>query len=148
MFKNFFSTVKSKAKELWNRVKNSKVVKVAGKVVKVVCSAAVIVSAFNIGSIQESITHMSDSAITLGDTARWLVVLSKEWIKDIKSKSFTWDVKQIFIPLVIATSYIGGKILKVAGKAGKFLFNAIKNSNTDIGEEKAEPEVQVIDVFA
>lgn len=49
---------------------------------------------------------------------------------------------------MIATSYIGGKILKVAGKAGKFLFNAIKNSNTDIGEEKAEPEVQVIDVFA
>lgn len=146
MFKNFFSTVKTKAKELWNRVKNSKVVKVAGKVIKVVCSAAVIVSAFNVGSIQESITHMSDSAITLGDTARWLVVLSKEWIKDIKAKNFTWDVKQIFIPLVIATSYVGGKILKIAGKAGKFLFNAIKNSNTE--EEKAEPEVQVIDVFA
>lgn len=146
MFKNFFSTVKTKAKELWNRVKNSKVVKVAGKVIKVVCSAAVIVSAFNVGSIQESITHMSDSAITLGDTARWLVVLSKEWIKDIKAKNFTWDVKQIFIPLAIATSYVGGKILKIAGKAGKFLFNAIKNSNTE--EEKAEPEVQVIDVFA
>lgn len=146
MFKNFFNTVKSKAKELWNRVKNSKVVKVAGKVIKVVCSAAVIVSAFNVGSIQESITHMSDSAITLGDTARWLVVLSKEWIKDIKAKNFTWDVKQIFIPLTIAVSYVGGKILKVAGKAGKFLFNAIKNSNTE--EEKTEPEVQVIDVFA
>lgn len=146
MFRNFFSTVKSKAKELWNRVKNSKVVKIAGKVVKVVCSAAVIVSAFNIGSIQESITHMSDSAITLGDTARWLVVLSKEWIKDIKAKNFTWDVKQIFIPLTIAVSYVGGKILKIAGKAGKFLFNAIKNSNTE--EEKTEPEVQVIDVFA
>lgn len=146
MFKNFFSTVKSKAKELWNRVKNSKVVKVAGKVIKVVCSAAVIVSAFNVGSIQESITHMSDSAITLGDTARWLVVLSKEWIKDIKAKNFTWDVKQIFIPLTIAVSYVGGKILKIAGKAGKFLFNAIKNSNTE--EEKTEPEVQVIDVFA
>lgn len=146
MFKNFFNTVKSKAKELWNRVKNSKVIKVAGKVIKVVCSAAVIVSAFNVGSIQESITHMSDSAITLGDTARWLVVLSKEWIKDIKAKNFTWDVKQIFIPLTIAVSYVGGKILKVAGKAGKFLFNAIKNSNTE--EEKTEPEVQVIDVFA
>lgn len=146
MFKNFFSTVKTKAKELWNRVKNSKVIKVAGKVIKVVCSAAVIVSAFNVGSIQESITHMSDNVITLGDTARWLVVLSNEWIKDIKAKNFTWDVKQIFIPLVIATSYVGGKILKIAGKAGKFLFNAIKNSNTE--EEKAEPEVQVIDVFA
>lgn len=146
MFRNFFNTVKSKAKELWNRVKNSKVVKVAGKVIKVVCSAAVIVSAFNVGSIQESITHMSDNAITLGDTARWLVVLSKEWIKDIKAKNFTWDVKQIFIPLTIAVSYVGGKILKVAGKAGKFLFNAIKNSNTE--EEKTEPEVQVIDVFA
>lgn len=146
MFRNFFSTVKSKAKELWNRVKNSKVVKVAGKVIKVVCSAAVIVSAFNVGSIQESITHMSDSAITLGDTARWLVVLSKEWVKDIKAKNFTWDVKQIFIPLTIAVSYVGGKILKIAGKVGKFLFNAIKNSNTE--EEKTEPEVQVIDVFA
>lgn len=146
MFKNFFNTVKTKAKELWNRVKNSKVVKIAGKVIKVVCSAAVIVSAFNIGSIQESITHMSDNAVTLGDTARWLIVLSKEWIKDIKAKNFTWDVKQIFIPLVIATSYVGGKILKIAGKAGKFLFNAIKNSS--IEEEKTEPEVQVIDVFA
>lgn len=146
MFKNFFSTVKSKTKELWNRVKNSKVVKVAGKVIKGVCSAAVIVSAFNIGSIQESITHMSDSAVTLGDTARWLVVLSKEWIKDIKAKNFTWDVKQIFIPLTIAVSYVGSKILKITGKAGKFLFNAIKNSNTE--EEKTEPEVQVIDVFA
>lgn len=146
MFRNFFSTVKSKAKELWNRVKNSKVVKIAGKAIKVVCSAAVIVSAFNVGSIQESITHMSDNAVTLGDTARWLVVLSKEWIKDIKAKNFSWDVKQIFIPLVIAVSYVGGKILKIAGKAGKFLFNAIKNSNTE--EEKTEPEVQVIDVFA
>lgn len=146
MFKNFFSTVKSKSKELWNRVKNSKVVKVAGKVIKVVCSAAVIVSAFNVGSIQESITHMSDSAVTLGDTARWLIVLSKEWFKDIKAKNFSWDVKQIFIPLVVATSYIGGKILNVVGKAGKFLITAIKNSNSE--EEKTEPEVQVIDVFA
>lgn len=146
MFRNFFSTVKSKAKELWNRVRNSKVVKIAGKAIKVVCSAAVIVSAFNVGSIQESITHMSDNAVTLGDTTRWLVVLSKEWIKDIKAKNFSWDVKQIFIPLVIAVSYVGGKILKIAGKAGKFLFNAIKNSNTE--EEKTEPEVQVIDVFA
>lgn len=147
MFKKFFDTIRNKAKNLWASIKNSKVVKIAGKVVKFTCSACIIITAFNTGNIMESLSHLQNAPATLGDTFRWFFVLCKDWAKNVKELKFTWDVKQIFIPLCIATSYVGSKIVKFGISAFKFVKRLLKLNA--IEEKKAkEPEIQVVDVFA
>ncbi len=145
MFKKFFETIKSKAKEFWSRIKNSKVVAIGRKIIKKVCSASIIFSAFNIGCIHESVSHMTENPTTFGDTIRWTIALCIDWAKNIKAHNFTWDVKQIFIPLVISGIYIGSKLIRKGISVIKFFTNAAKNSEK---KETTEDEVQVVDVFA
>lgn len=145
MFKKFFETIKSKAKEFWSRIKNSKVVAIGRKIIKKVCSASIIFSAFNIGCIHESVSHMTENPTTFGDTIRWTIALCIDWVKNIKAHNFTWDVKQIFIPLVISGIYIGSKLIRKGISVIKFFMNAAKNSEK---KETTEDEVQVVDVFA
>lgn len=145
MFKSFFETVKIKAKDIWSRIKNSKVVKIAAKIAKKICTASIIFSAFNIGCIHESVSHMTENPTTFADTIRWTIALCIDWVKNIKARNFTWDVKQIFIPLVITGIYLGSKVIRKSITAIKFFKTMVKNS---VMEENAEPEVQVVDVFA
>ena len=145
MFKSFFETVKTKTKEFWSRIKNSKVVKIGAKIVKKICTVSVIFSAFNIGCIHESVSHMTEDPTTFGDTIRWTIALCIDWAKNLKARNFTWDVKQIFIPFVIAGIYLGSKVIRKGIATFKFFKTAIKNS---VKEETTEPEIQVVDVFA
>lgn len=145
MFKRFFNWVHNGFKDLWNRVKDSKIVKIGGKIVKGICSAAVIVTAFNAGNIMEAVSKISDQPITFADTIRWIIVMCGDWIKSVKARNFTWDVKQIFIPLVIAVSYV---VTKISKNLFKF-FKWIKNVNTVMTANTEEniPRLEVVNPF-
>ena len=151
MFKKFFGFISNKIKGFVNKIRKSKTFKFAKKAVKTVGSACVIITAFNFGNITEALHHMTDAPTTIGDTARWFIVLCKEWISSIKAKNFTWDVKEIFLPFVGALIYCSSKIMNAIVK----IISWIKNhkvintkTKTNTKESYKVSSIEVVDPFA
>ena len=151
MFKKFFGFISDMTKSLINKIRKSKTFKVAKKVVKTVGSACVIITAFNFGNITEAMHHMADAPTTIGDAARWFIILCKDWISSVKAKNFTWDVKEIFLPFVGAVVYCGSKILNAIVKIISWIKNH-KVINTKIKTNTKESykvsSIEVVDPFA
>lgn len=151
MFKKFFGFISDMTKNLINKIRKSKTFKVAKKVVKTVGSACVIITAFNFGNITEALHHMADAPTTIGDAARWFIILCKDWISSVKAKNFTWDVKEIFLPFVGAVVYCGSKILNAIAKIISWIKNH-KVINTKIKTNTKESykvsSIEVVDPFA
>ena len=151
MFKKFFGFISDMTKNLINKIRKSKTFKVAKKVVKTVGSACVIITAFNFGNITEAMHHMADAPTTIGDAARWFIILCKDWISSVKAKNFTWDVKEIFLPFVGAVVYCGSKILNAIAKIISWIKNH-KVINTKIKTNTKESykvsSIEVVDPFA
>lgn len=146
MFRRFFTSIHNRTSMMWNHIKSSKVVRIARKVIKKICSLSVIVTAFNVGNIMEAVSHMSDSPVSFADSCRWMIAMCGNWISSIKEHNITWDVKRIFFPLVIAASYVGGKITKRVISIFNFIKSAIK-AKKEV-ESKAKANTDVVDVFA
>ena len=151
MFKKFFGFISDMTKNLINKIHKSKTFKVAKKVVKTVGSACVIITAFNFGNITEALHHTADAPTTIGDAARWFIILCKDWISSVKAKNFTWDVKEIFLPFVGAVVYCGSKILNAIAK----IISWIKNhkvintkTKTNTKESYKVSSIEVVDPFA
>ena len=151
MFKKFFGFISDMTKNLINKIHKSKTFKVAKKVVKTVGSACVIITAFNFGNITEALHHTADAPTTIGDAARWFIILCKDWISSVKAKNFTWDVKEIFLPFVGAVVYCGSKILNAIVK----IISWIKNhkvintkTKTNTKESYKVSSIEVVDPFA
>ena len=151
MFKKFFGFISDMTKNLINKIRKSKTFKVAKKVVKTVGSACVIITAFNFGNITEAMHHMADAPTTIGDAARWFIILCKDWISSVKAKNFTWDVKEIFLPFIGAVVYCGSKILNAIAKIISWIKNH-KVINTKIKTNTKESykvsSIEVVDPFA
>ena len=151
MFKKFFGFISDMTKNLINKIRKSKTFKVAKKVVKTVGSACVIITAFNFGNITEAMHHMADAPTTIGDAARWFIILCKDWISSVKAKNFTWDVKEIFLPFIGAVVYCGSKILNAIVKIISWIKNH-KVINTKIKTNTKESykvsSIEVVDPFA
>ena len=151
MFKKFFGSISDMTKNLLNRIRKSKTFKVTKKVVKTVGSACVIITAFNFGNITEALHHTADAPTTIGDAARWFIILCKDWISSVKAKNFTWDVKEIFLPFVGAVVYCGSKILNAIAKIISWIKNH-KVINTKIKTNTKESykvsSIEVVDPFA
>lgn len=151
MFKKFFGFISDMTKNLINKIHKSKTFKVAKKVVKTVGSACIIITAFNFGNITEALHHTADAPTTIGDAARWFIILCKDWISSVKAKNFTWDVKEIFLPFVGAVVYCGSKILNAIVK----IISWIKNhkvintkTKTNTKESYKVSSIEVVDPFA
>lgn len=151
MFKKFFGFISDMTKNLINKIRKSKTFKVAKKVVKTMGSACVIITAFNFGNITEAMHHMADAPTTIGDAARWFIILCKDWISSVKAKNFTWDVKEIFLPFIGAVVYCGSKILNAIAKIISWIKNH-KVINTKIKTNTKESykvsSIEVVDPFA
>ena len=151
MFKKFFGFISDMTKNLINKIRKSKTFKVTKKVVKTVGSACVIITAFNFGNITEALHHTADAPTTIGDAARWFIILCKDWISSVKAKNFTWDVKEIFLPFVGAVVYCGSKILNAIVKIISWIKNH-KVINTKIKTNTKESykvsSIEVVDPFA
>ena len=151
MFKKFFGFISDMTKNLINKIHKSKTFKVAKKVVKTVGSACIIITAFNFGNITEALHHTADAPTTIGDAARWFIILCKDWISSVKAKNFTWDVKEIFLPFVGAVVYCGSKILNAIAKIISWIKNH-KVINTKIKTNTKESykvsSIEVVDPFA
>lgn len=147
MFKNYFKNLWCNIKTKARAAKKAKFFKTAGKVVTVVSKAAVVVTAFNLGNITEALAHMSDGPTGFGDTLRWFVILCTEFLKDIKNKNITWEVKHIFAPFVIAASYVGTKIGKFIHSIWGWFTKANKAMSNPIKIEK-KSDVEVVNLFA
>ena len=151
MFKKFFGFISDMTKNLINKIHKSKTFKVAKKVVKTVGSACIIITAFNFGNITEALHHTADAPTTIGDAARWFIILCKDWISSVKAKNFTWDVKEIFLPFVGAAVYCGSKILNAIAKIISWIKNH-KVINTKIKTNTKESykvsSIEVVDPFA
>ena len=151
MFKKFFGFISDMTKNLINKIRKSKTFKVTKKVVKTVGSACVIITAFNFGNITEALHHTADAPTTIGDAARWFIILCKDWISSVKAKNFTWDVKEIFLPFVGAVVYCGSKILNAIAKIISWIKNH-KVINTKIKTNTKESykvsSIEVVDPFA
>ena len=151
MFKKFFGFISDMTKNLINKIRKSKTFKVTKKVVKTVGSACVIITAFNFGNITEAMHHMADAPTTIGDAARWFIILCKDWISSVKAKNFTWDVKEIFLPFVGAVVYCGSKILNAIVKIISWIKNhkVINTKNkTNTKESYKVSSIEVVDPFA
>ena len=151
MFKKFFGFISDMTKNLINKIRKSKTFKVTKKVVKTVGSACVIITAFNFGNITEALHHMADAPTTIGDAARWFIILCKDWISSVKAKNFTWDVKEIFLPFVGAVVYCGSKILNAIVKIISWIKNhkVINTKNkTNTKESYKVSSIEVVDPFA
>ena len=151
MFKKFFGFISDMTKNLINKIHKSKTFKVAKKVVKTVGSACVIITAFNFGNITEALHHTADAPTTIGDAARWFIILCKDWISSVKAKNFTWDVKEIFLPFVGAVVYCGSKILNAIVKIISWIKNhkVINTKNkTNTKESYKVSSIEVVDPFA
>lgn len=151
MFKKFFGFISDMTKNLINKIRKSKTFKVSKKVVKTMGSACVIITAFNFGNITEAMHHMADAPTTIGDAARWFIILCKDWISSVKAKNFTWDVKEIFLPFIGAVVYCGSKILNAIAKIISWIKNH-KVINTKIKTNTKESykvsSIEVVDPFA
>ena len=106
----------------------------------------IVITAFNAGNIHEAVSHMNDAPTTIGDTIRWGIVLCSDWIKNVKAKNFTWDVKQIFMPFVGAVIYCGAKIIKRIYRIMKWI-KSHKIVNTAVKATKPAPTMTVADPF-
>ena len=151
MFKKFFGFISDMTKNLINKIHKSKTFKVAKKVVKTVGSACIIITAFNFGNITEALHHTADAPTTIGDAARWFIILCKDWISSVKAKNFTWDVKEIFLPFVGAVVYCGSKILNAIVKIISWIKNhkVINTKNkTNTKESYKVSSIEVVDPFA
>ena len=114
-------------------------------------SACIIITAFNFGNITEALHHTADAPTTIGDAARWFIILCKDWISSVKAKNFTWDVKEIFLPFVGALIYCGSKIMNAIVK----IISWIKNhkvintkTKTNTKESYKVSSIEVVDPFA
>lgn len=146
MFKRFFNMISDKVKNIRKNIRKSKIYKFAKKAIKFVGSACIVITAFNAGNIHEAVSHMNDAPTTIWDTIRWGMVLCSDWIKNVKAKNFTWDVKQIFMPLVGAVIYCGAKVSKKIYKIVKWI-KSHKIVNTTINNVKPTPVMTVADPF-
>lgn len=146
MFKRFFNMISDKFKNIRKNIRKSKIYKFAKKAIKFAGSACIVITAFNAGNIHEAVSHMNDAPTTIGDTIRWGIVLCSDWIKNVKAKNFTWDVKQIFIPFVGAVIYCGAKIIKRIYRIMKWI-KSHKIVNTAVKATKPAPTMTVADPF-
>ena len=146
MFKRFFNMISDKFKNIRKNIRKSKIYKFAKKAIKFAGSACIVITAFNAGNIHEAISHMNDAPTTIGDTIRWGIVLCSDWIKNVKAKNFTWDVKQIFMPFVGAVIYCGAKIIKRIYRIMKWI-KSHKIVNTAVKATKPAPTMTVADPF-
>ena len=146
MFKRFFNMVSDKFKNIRKNIRKSKIYKFAKKAIKFAGSACIVITAFNAGNIHEAVSHMNDAPTTIGDTIRWGIVLCSDWIKNVKAKNFTWDVKQIFMPFVGAVIYCGAKIIKRIYRIMKWI-KSHKIVNTAVKATKPAPTMTVADPF-
>ena len=148
MFKSFFGMISDGFKSIKNKIRKSKVYKFIKKALKTVGSICVVVTAFNVGNIHEAVSHMNDAPTTIMDTLRWGFVLCSDWIKSVKAKNFTWDVKQIFMPFVGAVIYCGTKLINWILKLVKWVkSHKIVNTNTP-KKKPVKATVNVVDPFA
>lgn len=147
MFKKFFKSISNSIKNCYHKIKKSKMVKFISSVLSNVCKGSLILTAFNAGSITEALAHMNDGPTNLADTARWMVAMCTEFMKDVKAKNFNWEVKFIFAPLVISTVYIGKKLIGKVKSIAKWFSSASKAMNTP---KKTEPKAttEVVNLFA
>lgn len=146
MFKVFFTNVYAGITKFWNIIKNSRITKIGGKLINRIGNASVIITAFNAGNIMESVSHLTDRPVGIMDTARWMAVMCKDWVASVKARKFTWDVIQIFIPLVIALGYAGYHAIKSSIKMVISIMSTIRAKKTRNIPEK--PQDDVVDVFA
>lgn len=146
MFKRFFNMISDKFKNIRKNIRKSKIYKFAKKAIKFAGSACIVITAFNAGNIHEAVSHMNDAPTTIGDTIRWGIVLCSDWIKNVKAKNFTWDVKQIFMPFVGAVIYCGAKIIKRIYRIMKWI-KSHKIVNTAVKATKPAPTMTVADPF-
>ena len=146
MFKRFFNMISDKFKNIRKNIRKSKIYKFAKKAIKFAGSACIVITAFNAGNIHEAVSHMNDAPTTIGDTIRWGIVLCSDWIKNVKAKNFTWDVKQIFMPFVGAVIYCGAKIIKRIYRIMKWI-KSHKIVNTAVKATKPTPTMTVADPF-
>ena len=146
MFKRFFNMISDKFKNIRKNIRKSKIYKFAKKAIKFTGSACIVITAFNAGNIHEAVSHMNDAPTTIGDTIRWGIVLCSDWIKNVKAKNFTWDVKQIFMPFVGAVIYCGAKIIKRIYRIMKWI-KSHKIVNTAVKATKPAPTMTVADPF-
>ena len=146
MFKRFFNMISDKFKNIRKNIRKSKIYKFAKKAIKFAGSACIVITAFNAGNIHEAVSHMNDAPTTIGDTIRWGIVLCSDWIKNVKAKNFTWDVKQIFMPFVGAVMYCGAKIIKRIYRIMKWI-KSHKIVNTAVKATKPAPTMTVADPF-
>ena len=146
MFKRFFNMISDKFKNIRKNIRKSKIYKFAKKAIKFAGSACIVITAFNAGNIHEAVSHMNDAPTTIGDTIRWGIVLCSDWIKNVKAKNFTWDVKQIFMPFVGAVIYCGAKIIKRIYRIMKWI-KSHKIVNTAVKATKPAPTMTVVDPF-
>ena len=146
MFKRFFNMISDKFKNIRKNIRKSKIYKFAKKAIKFAGSACIVITAFNAGNIHEAVSHMNDAPTTIGDTIRWGIVLCSDWIKTVKAKNFTWDVKQIFMPFVGAVIYCGAKIIKRIYRIMKWI-KSHKIVNTAVKATKPAPTMTVADPF-
>ena len=151
MFKRFFNMISDKFKNIRKNIRKSKIYKFAKKAIKFAGSACIVITAFNAGNIHEAVSHMNDAPTTIGDTIRWGIVLCSDWIKNVKAKNFTWDVKEIFLPFVGALIYCGSKIMNAIVK----IISWIKNhkvintkTKTNTKESYKVSSIEVVDPFA
>ena len=146
MFKRFFNMISATFKNIRKNIRKSKINKFAKKAIKFAGSACIVITAFNAGNIHEAVSHMNDAPTTIGDTIRWGIVLCSDWIKNVKAKNFTWDVKQIFMPFVGAVIYCGAKIIKRIYRIMKWI-KSHKIVNTAVKATKPAPTMTVADPF-
>ena len=146
MFKRFFNMISDKFKNIRKNIRKSKIYKFAKKAIKFAGSACIVITAFNAGNIHEAVSHMNDAPTTIGDIIRWGIVLCSDWIKNVKAKNFTWDVKQIFMPFVGAVIYCGAKIIKRIYRIMKWI-KSHKIVNTAVKATKPAPTMTVADPF-
>ena len=146
MFKRFFNMISDKFKNIRKNIRKSKIYKFAKKAIKFAGSACIVITAFNAGNIHEAVSHMNDAPTTIGDTIRWGIVLCSDWIKNVKAKNFTWDVKQIFMPFVGAVIYCEAKIIKRIYRIMKWI-KSHKIVNTAVKATKPAPTMTVADPF-
>lgn len=146
MFKRFFNMISDKFKNIRKNIRKSKIYKFAKKAIKFAGSACIVITAFNAGNIHEAVSHMNDAPTTIGDTIRWGIVLCSDWIKNVKAKNFTWDVKQIFMPFAGAVIYCGAKIIKRIYRIMKWI-KSHKIVNTAVKATKPAPTMTVADPF-
>lgn len=149
MFKVFFTSVYDRLKQVYNRIKTSKVVKIAGKVIDLAGFASIVYTAFNTGCLMITVSNQTGCKMTVIDAIHWMIVLSKRWVDDIKNRNFDWYIYDIFYPMVGAVVYTGIRAVKTTFKAigmVKSMMHARK-ANKSTETEKSQSN-DVVDVFA